>query len=226
MAAGVVAGVTIAAQRKPLVAAELQRRIEDFVLLPGIVWGTPLAAAAAVTLAWAWGRDRFRDGSSAGFGVRAGAPLPALVGVAIGAALALLYLAAALAFAPSAGSLKPGPLARLATMEGAPRAIWLIALLVLAPPVEEVLFRGVLLGGLRSRLSDVKAVGITTFIFAGLHVTEAGGFWPAMTSVVVLGVVLCWLRIRTGSLLPGLFAHTSYNLVIALAAYRFLPPGT
>jgi membrane protease YdiL (CAAX protease family) len=81
--------------------------------------------------------------------------------------------------------------------------------LVFGPIVEEIVFRGIVLGGLIVT-NGVVAVIVSALIFAGIHV--AGGI-AQMTSVFILGLVLGWLYLRTRSVVPSSAAHIIYNTV-------------
>ena len=78
------------------------------------------------------------------------------------------------------------------------------------PIVEEILFRGIVLGGLLNVTNGVVAVVLSTTIFAAIH--WAGGV-AQITSVFILGLVLGWLYLRTRSIVPSSVAHIIYNAV-------------
>ena len=81
-------------------------------------------------------------------------------------------------------------------------------IVVLAPISEELFFRGFLFSGLRSRLSLWPAALIAGAVFGLVHAPTG------ITTVIplaALGVGLCWLYERTGSLWPSIFAHTINN---------------
>jgi membrane protease YdiL (CAAX protease family) len=79
------------------------------------------------------------------------------------------------------------------------------ALSLCAPVVEEIFFRGLLYGALRSRLNAAPAILIGGVLFGAVHATT----YPLNTLPVkaVAGVLFCWLYERTGSLLPGIMLH-------------------
>lgn len=74
--------------------------------------------------------------------------------------------------------------------------------------IEEIAFRGVVLGGLRRVLTDREALVISTFLFGLLHLSL-----PSMPHLLLIGGVLGWLRLRSGSLLPGMVMHFLHNLL-------------
>jgi len=80
----------------------------------------------------------------------------------------------------------------------------IIFLGVLAGVVEETLFRGALL----PRFGIV----VTAILFAALHIQYAVSF--ATLEVFVLGLGLGWLRVKSGSTLPGILTHAGYDIAV------------
>ena len=96
----------------------------------------------------------------------------------------------------------------------------------IGPLVEEVLFRGVLLSALLRRLRTVWAVPASALLFALVHLPDLHWLWYALPNLALLGVVLAWLRLRSGSLWPSVIAHASNNLLAMLALFASLAhPG-
>lgn len=102
------------------------------------------------------------------------------------------------------------PLEKLFTSPSAIYAVGALAVLV-APFMEELVFRGVLfsfferLGGFRT------AVPATAVLFAALHYPEYAGAWTHVFMILVVGLVLSVARALTGSLVPSFLLHTAYN---------------
>ena len=88
-----------------------------------------------------------------------------------------------------------------------------ISLVVLAPVAEEVLFRGYLFGKLRKYAPLWVSILITSAIFALVHFQ-----WNVALDVFVLSIVLCMLRVVSGSLWPSILLHMLKNGI----AYYFL----
>lgn len=85
---------------------------------------------------------------------------------------------------------------------------------ILAPFLEELTFRGMLLPALeRIRNSRVFAVSVSSFLFAAIH-PQGIPLWLALGAV---GAVSCVLVYRTGSLLPSMIMHGAFNCAILLA---------
>ncbi len=81
-----------------------------------------------------------------------------------------------------------------------------ISLVVIAPVAEEILFRGYLLGKLRKHLPLWTAILITSLLFAIVHFA-----WNVGVDVFVLSLVLCVLRVVSGSLWPSILLHMFKN---------------
>jgi len=86
-----------------------------------------------------------------------------------------------------------------------------IIAVVLAPVVEELLFRGAMLHGFRRRWSVRTSVGLMALIFAAIHIDLGDPYWPGVAYTGVIAVVFAMLRLRTGSLVPAMIAHATYN---------------
>ena len=79
-------------------------------------------------------------------------------------------------------------------------------LVVVAPVTEELLFRGIILRGFLANYSKRRAILLSALLFALMH----GNPWQFIPAFVA-GVLLAWLLIETGSLIPCLFAHAVAN---------------
>jgi len=94
-------------------------------------------------------------------------------------------------------------------------ALLVIALVVLAPLGEELVFRGLLLRGLARRLSFWPAAAISAVLFAAAHV-DAYVLWPRAIALVITGLVLAWLY-RWRGYWAAVVAHATVNGVAATA---------
>lgn len=91
---------------------------------------------------------------------------------------------------------------------GLSRVMIPVAVIVLGPFVEEVLFRGALFGRLRQQNPEISTVLLVSILFAGAHM-NAELFIP----MLVIGGVVTLLRSWSGSLVPCLIAHATFNAV-------------
>jgi hypothetical protein len=86
-----------------------------------------------------------------------------------------------------------------------------VALVVAAPLVEEVVFRGFLLPGLAaSRLGASGAILFTSVFWALLHVQYQPFY---LLQIIVLGIVFGWLRLKSGSTMLTIILHGLLNFV-------------
>ncbi len=93
----------------------------------------------------------------------------------------------------------------------------LLLLAVLAPLVEELVFRGLIYGWIAGRWGTMAGFIVSSLAFAAAH------FEPAhIVLVLPLGLLFGWMRRRTDSLLPSLVAHILNNGFALLAAV-YLP---
>ncbi len=88
---------------------------------------------------------------------------------------------------------------------------------VLAPLVEETLFRGMIFGSLQTYFGKWTAAVISAGIFSALHF-QAYGFFPRF----VLGIVLVYLFDKYKSLYPSVALHALNNIVATLMAAGLL----
>lgn len=185
-----------------------------------------LYSAAAVTVlvvvlalrVWAWHLVRDRSPSGLGF------VLPPLRQLLVWSALGLLLATGYLALTRVVPTdFEGGPLAKVAAAGGSGRVTWTILALLFAPVTEELLFRGLMLRGLMASWGVVAAGTIVTILFFAMHLFEAFGYWPAMVSILTMGLVTLFARLRTGSLITSMAVHGAYNLVIVIAVHAFMP---
>lgn len=81
-----------------------------------------------------------------------------------------------------------------------------------APVVEEIFFRGFMQPALIKRTGVYLGIIITAVIF-GISHTQYFDFGSAMISVTAIGLILGIARHKTGSVMPGVFAHFFNNLL-------------
>ena len=87
--------------------------------------------------------------------------------------------------------------------------ILLVLIVVIgAPIVEELFFRGLLLRSAERRWGRTWAVIVSSLVFGAVHLQPLQ--FPALVAV---GVILALLAQRTGRLGPSIFAHIAFNAV-------------
>ena len=122
-----------------------------------------------------------------------------------------ILLAVAVQFAPTLLPDKETfPLERLFSSPQAAYAVAAFAVLI-APFMEELIFRGVLFSFFETKIGLRFAVVSTAVFFAGLHVPEYWGAWNHVFLILLVGVMFSLARGLTGSLAPSIILHLAYN---------------
>ena len=89
---------------------------------------------------------------------------------------------------------------------------------LLAPLVEELVFRGAVLRSLlRWNSNHWLGIAISAFLFAAIHMNPA-----QMPHAFLIGLLLGWMYYRTDSIVPGVVYHWVNNTV-AYVLYNFYP---
>jgi len=91
----------------------------------------------------------------------------------------------------------------------------MLSVIVLAPLLEEWLCRGVLWNAVRGLAGVNMTIVVTAMLFALMHGLE--GFLLSLPHRFVAGLLLGWLREKSGSLVPGIVAHMIWNGMAVLA---------
>lgn len=88
----------------------------------------------------------------------------------------------------------------------------IIAIVIMAPIVEELLFRGAIEGYLlRKWKHPAGAIVFSSLVFGLVH-----GNWVQAPFAFVIGLALGWMYYRTGSLFPGILMHFVNNSTAVL----------
>ena len=87
-----------------------------------------------------------------------------------------------------------------------------------APILEEVLFRGIIFGGLLAYRSKYQAAIWSAILFGIYHLNP----WQ-LPLALILGLVFAWWIIQTGSLLPCLLGHALNNFLAITLARSEIP---
>ena len=95
-------------------------------------------------------------------------------------------------------------------------ALFTVALV--APLVEEVLYRGIILRGLLAHRTPNWAIFWSAILFAAFHLIP----WQFPVSFI-LGIVFAWWVIQTGSLWPAILGHTLNNFLVVTLTHFELP---
>lgn len=139
-----------------------------------------------------------------------------LVGEGIGGYGVLVVVLAVMSLSGHSGPLT-GCLAMLQTgerlamnMQTLPAKVILFVLIcIIAPVVEELIFRGFVYAGLRRRMTFMGAVLASAIIFALMHTNPQG-----LVPITLIGIVLATLYERNRSIVPSVICHALNNTLV------------
>jgi uncharacterized protein len=96
-----------------------------------------------------------------------------------------------------------------------------LAIVVLAPVTEELLFRGALLRSLLRKISPDAAVFVSAVVFGLVHVLgdPSVGSLVALPAIILLGVVSGWQATKTGNLSRSILLHMGFNALSAVLLF-------
>jgi len=102
-----------------------------------------------------------------------------------------------------------------------PESAYLLALfgIVVAPFVEELVFRGFFYPVFERLWGFTAAVLLTALLFAGIHVPQLSGGWYEIASIFVVGALFSYCRGKTRSLVPSYLMHLAYNTALFVSLY-------
>ena len=196
-------------------------------LVPVALPGSLVAGGIALLLVLRRWRKRLGGPALGGvLGLSWARPRQVVNGALGGAALALFVLPLMTLIVD-----RPGPpdlITQLAGSSNSTLWAWVISAVLLAPPIEELMFRGVLLGALANTWNTRAAALISGTTFWLMHGPEFV-HWQAAVAIGLLTILATWLRVRSRSLSPSIAAHFGYNLVLAMVISRAMisrPAGT
>lgn len=94
----------------------------------------------------------------------------------------------------------------------------LISVIILAPLLEEFLFRGLLQNSIRSRLKPLTSITITSLIFALFHFTVSQGSLNLvlLPSLFIFSLFLGFAYEKTRSLITSITLHSTFNTISAI----------
>ncbi|MGB5686300.1 MAG: CPBP family intramembrane glutamic endopeptidase [Candidatus Electrothrix sp.] len=207
---GIVAALQGANVQDPQVLAQVSQQATTLATISGFF----LTSITVLYLATRWFPQEIHDGNMTGAAWRIGPPKFMVLGLGVGALIAVSYLFLSPLMSTPPDENTMGPFAKMATTPGLQQMLALFIALILAPPVEELLFRGVMFGGFCRSFGATWAAILTTSLFVASHLTEAIHFWPAFLFIMLMALAALWLRLQTKAIGPSIALHLAYNLII------------
>jgi membrane protease YdiL (CAAX protease family) len=102
---------------------------------------------------------------------------------------------------------------------------------LIAPLVEETVFRGYLYPLFAKSFGVATGVIVTGVLFGLMHGAQLGWTWGLVSVLILVGVIFTFVRARTGSVFASFLLHLGYNSMIALvtilgtSGFTKMPPA-
>lgn len=111
------------------------------------------------------------------------------------------------------------PIVPIITQSDSSKTLLLVVVtaVIVAPLIEEIMFRGALYSWMRTKLSAAPTIFLSSVLFAALHPQGAVGLVP----LTFIGMILAFLREWRGSLLTPMAAHACFNAGTLALVYFF-----
>ncbi len=91
--------------------------------------------------------------------------------------------------------------------------------ILVAPLVEETVFRGYIYPVVARRFGVFTGVLATGALFGMAHAVQLWGGWGQIALLIIVGIVLTYVRARTGTVLASYFFHLGYNAILFVGFY-------
>ncbi len=189
--------------------------VDNFPVLPYLVYLGVFAPAILGVATWITGRHGVdwkslgltRDRLAVSLGIGFAAGIATFI-VNVGLSALVTQIARALGYSPTE---QVSRVSGLGEAPGWQVVLIVFAVVVVAPIVEEILFRGIFYPGLRRRMGVGWAVLVSALFFGFLHF-QLLGFVP----LAAIGAILALLYESQGSLAAPIVAHAMNNGIIVL----------
>ena len=93
------------------------------------------------------------------------------------------------------------------TMAGQTGILSFILIVIVAPVLEELIFRGIMLDGLLKKYTPMRSIMISSLLFGFVHLNP----WQFIAGFVI-GIFCGWVYYKTQSLMPAIIIHAAANL--------------
>lgn len=136
------------------------------------------------------------------------------VGLGVAAGVGMLFIASIVAAALKASGIDipvaAEQLFQFVADDAVALSLFIFTVVVVAPVTEELAYRGIWYGAVERRYSARWAMVISSVVFAAIHLEP-----QRFVILLLLGLALGELRLRTGSLTSCIAAHATINSVAA-----------
>jgi uncharacterized protein len=171
--------------------------------------GQSAATLAFLEVVSRW-KGRGTLGADFGFAVHARDAVWILVGLGTSLGLGLLLLPISHLAGDGSGQ---EVVKQFEHSQGTVRILFAIGVVVVAPVIEELVYRGLLLRSLLRKVSPVWAIFLSGAVFGLAHVVLDPGAYVALPALAAMGVISAVLAVRSGELSRSIFFHSGFNLL-------------
>lgn len=91
--------------------------------------------------------------------------------------------------------------------------------ILVAPLVEETIFRGYIYPVLARGVGVPAGIVITGILFGGMHAPQLWGGWSQIGLITLVGILFTYIRARTGTVLASYLFHLGYNSFLFLGFF-------
>jgi membrane protease YdiL (CAAX protease family) len=123
------------------------------------------------------------------------------------------YFIALLHSAAQPSVMNNAPITKMITSPGG--QITFLLLILVAPPCEEIFFRGFLFPVLRNKWGLVAGVVLSSFAFAYIHGYQVNRDVVSLSVIFMIGLVFALERQKFHSTIPSILTHWTYNITVA-----------
>lgn len=96
------------------------------------------------------------------------------------------------------------------------RLVLIVTIVVVAPVIEELVFRGIVLRAALRRMHAAPAVVVSGLSFASLHLLDFATL-PSFPALFALGTLSAVVAVRSGGVSRSILMHVGFNLIGAIA---------
>jgi membrane protease YdiL (CAAX protease family) len=93
------------------------------------------------------------------------------------------------------------------------KGVHFLTIVLVAPIMEEILFRGVFFRSFLKHYSVKLSIILSTLLFAVLHTNAAGSFFSGFGSSLLSGAFFAWIVLKTDNIKIAIGCHVLWNLL-------------
>ncbi len=164
-------------------------------------------------------RESISDKTFASLGWKKASLAHTFLGLLVGVFLAAVMILIITPAFPLVDGQELGANGTASAAGGWQRFYFAVFALLVAPLIEEFLFRGVLFTGISNTYGVYVSAIIVSLLFVAIHIPEAIYYWHILIGISMLSIATILFRIKTNSLFPAIAVHFGYNLLVVITVY-------